>query len=111
MISIIPATPEIMSEWFDSMNSVTVKAIALVEDGEVIAVGGTYRSQCGNVLFMKASEQAKKRPKSLFKVAKEFASRYPVAYASCDIAIEGAERFLKHLGMKKVKGDVWQLHH
>jgi hypothetical protein len=108
MIEIVPATPEIMKGLFDGMRGVTVKAIAMLDDGEVIAVGGAYRSSCGHVLFMKATEKAKKKPKALFKAAKEFAARYPKIHAYCDMNIDGSDRFLKHLGMEKINGDVWR---
>lgn len=107
MIEVVPATADMLKGMFDGMRSVTVKAIALMEDGEIIAIGGAYRSSCGHVLFMKATDKARKRPKALFKAAKEFAARYPKIHAYCDMNIEGSDRFLKHLGMKKINGDVW----
>jgi hypothetical protein len=108
MISVIPASPEIMRELFNGMDAVTVKAVALLDDGEVIAVGGSYRSNGGHVLFMKATDAARKKPIALYKAAKEFASRHKVIYAYCDTEINGSDRFLEHLGMKKIKGDVWR---
>lgn len=111
MIDIVPATKDMMAGFFDGMEKVTVKAVAMIEDGEILAIGGTYKASCGHVLFMKASDKARRKPKALFKAAKQFAAKYPTVYAYCDTSIEGSDRFLKHLGLKKINGDVWRGSH
>lgn len=111
MIEVVPATREIMQDEFDGMQAFSVKAKAIIEDGEVICVMGTYMT-CGNVVgFMKATDKARCRPKLLFKTAKQiFESKKGRILAYCDMNIDGADRFLRHLGFECIGGDIWLGH-
>lgn len=110
MITTAPATREMFSEFYEGMNEVSVKAIALKKDGKVIAIGGSYIKDGAVIIFMKATDEARKKyPKSLFSAAKRFLeSKRGMVLAKCDINIDGADRFLKHLGFEHIGGDVWR---
>jgi len=109
MISIVPATKEHLKGKIEGADSLTIKALAAIEDGNVIAVGGTYTSANGKVAFMKIESEMKKYPVLLFKTVKRFIAECKSVYAFCDTSIDGADRFLKHLGFERIKGDVWLL--
>lgn len=109
MIETRPATAELVRRFADDGTvPVTCRAIALFEDGVPIALGGSYIQNGAVVLFMRATDQGRKRKKSLFKAARDFASRYKTVCAYCDMDIEGADRFLRHLGMTHMENDIWR---
>lgn len=109
-MNIIPATREHLAKLYAVPPANTVRAVAVAEGDQVVAVGGIYWSDGHPVLFMRATDEARsKHPKTLTKAAKRVVSWLSgMAYAHCDSDIEAAPRFLAHLGFEHVKDTLWQ---
>lgn len=108
MIKIVPSTAEHIKAMYGATHGVTVRAVSAVEDGQVIGIGGVYKSNGNTVAFLRLSDRMRSNPKTLLKSVREFLSKIegPI-FANCDTKIEAAPRFLSHLGFVNIKGDLW----
>lgn len=108
-MNIVPARKEHI-EAMGMKIPMSVWAIAVIDDsGSVMGVGGTYLLSGNRIAFMKITDELRKRPKTLFSMALKFIRQFDAVYAFCDLQIDGADRFLRHLGFKHMHGDLWQI--
>lgn len=113
MITILPATPELMARSPVGKPPWTVQAVVgVAEDGDVVGVAGVYPAQFRLVMFadmlpaMRADKRALVRGiRMLMGMVKP--KRIPIQ-AVADPAIEGSATLLKHLGFEHRTGDVYQ---
>lgn len=110
MIKIIPATSEIVRYFYsDTTPLPTIRgALAVMEDGEPIAIAGLYRKGRYMVLFSDAAPEVRQRlPLTSYRVAKkllEYADRKGwsvIAIPKPDI--EPANRFLLRFGFEETE--------
>ncbi len=111
MIEIVPATQEMLDEIGEEPISKTVYAIAVVDGRRTLGVGGFYLSSIGAIVFSKISDELKRRPRQILKVARMLLamvrSRGLVAYAERDPKIATAESFLEHLGFTRFNEEIY----
>ncbi len=112
MINLVPATPEILAAHYPEPLPQTVRAIAAVKDGRVMGIAGFYHGKAGAVVFADLSDELRKAPRVLINGARWIFStlkdkRFSV-FAKCDERIEAAERFLLHLGFKRIDNDFFE---
>lgn len=112
---IVPGTPEILEQFCGRMQ-VSARTIAVVEDDQVLGVGGVYTANGHQVLFCNISDAARqdlrRRARTLLTAARHLMGMtrpdMPVnAIAQGDI--EGADALLRHLGFVPICGDVYEL--
>lgn len=110
-MEIVPSTREHIEKLVPVMSCATVRALSAVVDGDVVAIGGVYRTGNDHAAFMHITDEMKKRPKLLLSVTKKFLSTTQGRIlATCDPSIENAENFLIHLGFRKIGGRKWLLY-
>ena len=99
-------------ESFDEPPSHTVRALVIVHEGSVVAVGGLAYFPCCRMAFMQAKNT---RPLSIMKatkiVMKEIFSQsgLPI-FAARDTSVESSSRYLDHLGFVPLDDDyyIWR---
>lgn len=104
MIEVKPAKEADILQFFGRPSPVTLrKALAAVEDEEVIALAGVYISENRQYIFSEIKEKALKYRKRVLKHAKEFMRSLPkgVYYAVADHRRDTADKFLRHLGFEQ----------
>lgn len=108
MIELVPATKEHIEAMYGETQGRTVRAIAAVEDGKVLGVGGIYQTAGNTVIFANLSDELRKRPRKLVE-ASRIVLRWIEgnAHAICDPQIKTAQNFLEHYGFQKMEGDLW----
>ena len=112
MSNIVPATAEMIHSLPGVRISATCKAMALVYDGKVLAVGGMYQENSRWTIFLRKSPEfdAKRYAKSIVKGARkmlESAKGIPVN-AIADPKIQGSEKLLEHLGFNGAGKGVYE---
>lgn len=105
---IVSATPEIIDKFYGERPYKTMKAIACVEDGEVLAVGGYCVLPHGIAVFSEIKPEAMSKKKMIVKgtrmimeMAKK--AKLPI-YAIAQPEIEGSCRLLEKLGFVEKEG-------
>lgn len=104
MIEVKPAKDADILQFFGRSSPVTLrKALAAVENEEVIALAGVYISENRQYIFSEIKEKALKYRKRILKHAKEFMRSLPkgVYYAVADSRRDTADNFLRHLGFEQ----------
>lgn len=121
MPEIVPATAELMKRLTDKPMPRTVRALAVVENDEVLGMAGFYPQDGHLVLFGHMNEKAREemnravfttRKVQLVKFARQLMGmaaekRLPV-YAEADADIPGSEALLAFLGFKPVFERIWE---
>lgn len=104
-----------IAEHFDALNAerqaVSTRSWTVLNDeGIPVGIGGYYVSNGKKVIFSVISDELRKKPKSLLKIAREILGKNTgILFAICDYSIEAAPRFLEHLGFEYIGGDAWEL--
>ncbi|MHB0965499.1 MAG: hypothetical protein ACYC36_03505 [Bellilinea sp.] len=106
MSKLVPATADMIHSLPGVRIGVTCKAMALIDDGKVLAVGGMYQENSRWTIFLRKSPDfdAKRHAKSIVKGSRkmlESANGIPVN-AIADPKIHGSEKLLEHLGFNGV---------
>ena len=111
MITIIPATPEMVSEY--CKGPFTTQALAVVDGDKVLAVYGCYLQEGSQVIFSNISDELKTKPKYIVLAWRYLLdilkSRALPIFARCDISVPKADLFLLHLGFVPFNGDIWKM--
>lgn len=112
MIKVIPATPEILERALGMPAPRTVRAIAFEREGEILGCAGLYMDRSQQVLFGEFSDEVRRAPRSLvvaYRRLLKIAGRWRLPlYSHADEDIEASERFLEHMGFKRLKGRIFQ---
>lgn len=121
MPEIVPATTELMKRLTDKPMPRTVRALAVVENEEVIGMAGFYPQDGHLVMFGHMNEKAREemnrstftmRKVQLVKFARQLmgmaAEKKLPVYAEADEEIPGSEALLKFLGFHPVFGRIWE---
>lgn len=114
VVEIRPATPDDIFAFAKEQAPYRVRAYVGVEDGEIIGIGGVAYLPGGAVLaFLNITEQARRRPVALMKVARRVIREarergVKTINALCDDEIEAAGRFLNRLGFRHLGEGFYQ---
>lgn len=116
MLERVPATREHFERFRGDLPGRTVKAFAVVDGEDVLALAGYYPDQGRVVVFAGIRPEARARPgyaRAVLEHAKAFmgevtALGLPV-HAVPEQGIEGSGRLLAHLGFKPEYKDTWAL--
>ena len=117
MPEIVPATPELLERFYGAKPPRTQRAIAVVEDGEVLAIGGIYTIEANLVMFSEMRPEV--RTSSWYRRTLVRAVRQIMGFAStrnipvlalADPEIEGSEALLKHFGFEPLTQGIWGWH-
>lgn len=92
------------------------RGVVAVEDGAVIGLAGLYVDQVSarQVLFMEIKPKLRRHPRVLLKgwriILRWMLESGLPTHATCDDRIEKAQRFLEHLGFRRIQQGVfaWQ---
>ena len=104
--AIVPATRELLERYYGHSQSRSVRALAVVLDGEPICIGGTCRDGARVIAFAEIKPVMRERyRKTGLLLAKRVMAMIretgvPV-FTITDCNVEAAERFLEHLGFTK----------
>lgn len=111
---IVLATPELLERFYGQKPVKTQRAIAVVENGEVLAVGGIFATQANYVIFSEMRQDVRSQPwyrRTLIRAVRRILSfavkRDIPVLALADPDIEGSENLLKHLGFEPLTQGVW----
>lgn len=105
-MKIVPATQELLTEYYGAPPPVTMRAFVLVEDDKPVAVAGfLYRATRERVIFSEARPEVFKHrklwvmrlAKMLMKIADD--NEWTLV-ADPDKDIQSASKFLEHLGFE-----------
>ena len=102
-VDIVPATTELVQDFYGYIPPKTIRAIVAVKDGETIAVGGVFNIGMGWMVFsdMKPEFQKDKRniAKGAWAIRKLIENiQLPVYAKAADV--EGAETLIDHIGVE-----------
>ena len=109
-MNIVPLTREIISQFENENTPQSIRGFAAVEDGKVYGMAGTYINNGMLTAWMDATDDLRKRPKSLLKLLKScyklpHYGKYILVY--CDRRFEGAERLIRHFGFEPYAEDFY----
>jgi hypothetical protein len=111
-VSLVPATEEMIREFYGSNPPRTVRAIAGVRDGEVLGVGGYYILGRRVFVFSDIKPEAMKEKKAIVRATKIVLGMVRKSgipgMAIADDGIEGAEKFLSRIGFEKQPSGVYE---
>ena len=101
-IELIPATHEIVRDFYGHEPLVTMRAVAAVQDGVTLGVGGIFQAGLAWMLFSDMKPELTKDKRAMVKVCRSIRklienTRLPV-YALADKNIEGSETLINHIG-------------
>ena len=115
MIRVEPATVEMITEFYGEPPTRTQKALAVIEDGEIVSIVGVYRHNGQVVLFSdslsKVTNNMKKYAKAAVKCMKLLAPYMASAKevkAFAEPSISKSDAFLTHFGFSNKGGHIWQ---
>lgn len=106
MIEIVPATPELIDQFYPGVARPSLRALVVLEDNTPAGVAGFYRVQNGVLLFSDVQDETKKKthPLTTTKVLRRLlALADQHGWAVFAIAEEGlgaSQRFLQRYGFK-----------
>lgn len=115
MITIVPATRELLAKTRVGTPNMTMRAlVAIDEDGKPVAVAGMYADRHRLVLFSELSDQMRQNKRALIKGIRQLMAiaeqkKAPV-HALADPEIPGSAALLKHMGFKHLTGDLYGWH-
>ena len=115
MIKIEPATNEMITSFYGEPPSRTQKALAVIEDGEIVSIVGVYRSNGYTVLFSdskpEVTQNMKKYAKTAvkcFKLLTPFMGKAKEVRSFAEPTIAKSDSFLAHFGFTNIRGHIWQ---
>lgn len=109
--AIVPATRDLLEQFYGHPQSRSVRALAAVLDGKPICVAGVHCDGARYIAFAEITPlMREKYPLSGMRMARRVMQmirdlRVPV-YTAADCRVEAAHRFLEHLGFAR-KGEVY----
>lgn len=115
MITIVPATPELLAQTRVGKPNVTMRAVVAIDDqGRPIAVAGLYAESHRLCLFSDLCDELRANKRALIRgiralmaIAKK--KNAPV-HALADPAIPGSAALLEHMGFTHLTGDLYAWH-
>lgn len=116
-LELVPASSDQVRRFFGETPKQTVRAWAVMLDGEPVAIGGFAYSGDYIVMFSNLTPEIRRFPKSLLKAAKQIVREAAARHKGAVIAIADpseptAPNFLTHLGFLYVgsspDGEVYQ---
>ena len=112
MTDIVPATRALLEQAMPGIPK-TVRAIAMVKDDRVIAVGGYYVDDARLFLFASIEDEARAEPRCLLRASKILLAmarrRHLPMHATPDPEVAASVRFMLHLGFRPVRGPLFEL--
>ena len=111
MITIIPATPEMVQEY--CKGPFTTQALAVMEGDKVLAIYGVYLQDGLQVIFSNISDELKRKPRYIVRawrmLLEILSKRNLPVFTFCDLSVSKADLFLLHLGFRPFNGDIWKM--
>lgn len=113
VISVVPATQDHIERALGGTLKHSAEAIALLrEDGEVVGCAGIFPESSRLVIFSQLTEEARADKRAIIKGYRHLLriadTRNLPLHARPDPDIEASERFLSHMGFRKLTGDCWE---
>jgi hypothetical protein len=116
MAEIVPATQAMIDKLYGKPIPRTARAIAVVEGGEVLGVGGVYVEGGRQVVFAGMTDAARsdlrKHTKVLLRAARDVmdiaAQRRLQIFALADPQVPKSREFLEHLGFEQYSEDTFR---
>ncbi len=116
MVEILPATESLLERFWGEPPARALRALVLAQDGEPVAVVGFYPGEQRWVGFVEVKESARPalraRPRPLLVACRRMmavaARRRMPMHAVAQNGIEAAERFLEHLGFRKLNAEIYE---
>jgi hypothetical protein len=112
MITIVPATPELLAQTRVGKPPMTMRAlVAIDEAGKPMAVAGLYTDRHRLVLFSDLCDELRQNKRALIRGVRMMmdiarAKKAPV-HAVADPEIPGSVTLLKHMGFIHLTGDLY----
>lgn len=113
---IVPATAEVIAKYYGKHLPLTVRAVAAMEDDDIIGIGGVYFADSSAVLFSDMSERLRRNKRLMIKgiraineiISHVIALGLPL-YAKEADGIDGTEILMRHMEFDPVdaKEKVW----
>lgn len=109
---IVPLTHEHLADWYGERGYLpTVKGIAAILDGKLIAVAGFWLTKGLVIAFCNLREEARPFRKTMHRVALDLMTeakrRHKRIIAKCDPGEATAPNWLRRLGFREEEGEVW----
>lgn len=114
MIKIETATAKMITDFYGEPPTRTQKALAVIEDDEVVSIVGVYRDNGHAVLFSDSRPEVKENMKKYAKAAVKCVKlltpymRGKRVISVADRNIPKSDAFLAHFGFTNKEGHVWQ---
>ncbi len=113
MIRVVPATQEHVERALGGMLQRSAEAIALLrEDGAIVGCAGVFPESCRLVIFSELTDEARADKRAMvmgYRRLLEIADRHSMPlHARPDPQIEASERFLAHMGFRRLTDECWE---
>lgn len=86
----------------------SLRGWSVLDGDRVVGFAGVYISNGNRVLVSNITDELRRHPVALYRIARKLVGEIGHVYAFCDMEIEAAPRFLRHLGFEPVKGTLWE---
>lgn len=114
-IEIVPATQELLRDFYGKSHARTARALVVLEDTKPIAVVGVAIEDSCNVVFSDVIPEVRAHIRDYRRGVVQCARRVmrlarrglPI-YATADPEVEGSGRLLTHMGFEQIKGDIYR---
>lgn len=113
MIRVVPATQQHVEQALGGMLKYSAEAIALLrEDGEIVGCAGVFPEDCRLVIFSHLTPEARADKRAIVKGYRHLLriadTRNMPLHARPDPEIPASERFLTHMGFRRLTDDCWE---
>lgn len=104
-IEIVPINADMIREFYGEGQSPTIRGIAAIQEGHVIAVAGIFRMEFGWMLFSDMKPEFLQDKRAIVRSVRELRKLIETVllpvYAKVDENAEGADTLIEHVGVKK----------
>jgi hypothetical protein len=112
MINVVPATQEHVERTFGVLKRSAEMISFVRDDGELVGCAGIFPETSRLVLFSDMKDDVRRFPRALvrgYRKLLEMADRRRMPlHALPDPSIEASERFLTHMGFRKLTENCWE---